>query len=84
MRDWITIDRENGQKVQGSKGHMIDIPVGPYALVSQHDMEAFENDPNSVRFEKTSHFVLELGKATYAVGMDMNPLKIGYWYDTSD
>lgn len=79
--NWIQYDTGNRQEIRGQSHH---IPPGPYILIDQHrESEFLQNFATMTGYEVSKDFKLSWGKATYAVGFN-GPIKVGYWYDTSD
>jgi hypothetical protein len=60
------------------------IPPGPYCHVSQFDEDRFLVNYYDFNLKLEKDFSLKHGCATFAVGPDFKPLKVGFWYDTSD
>ena len=58
---------------------------GPYTLIDQHDEDLCWREFFLRPLEWHKEFKLEFGKATYAINTHTGaPIKVGYWYDTSD
>lgn len=79
--NWIQYDTGNRQEIRDELDHR---PPGPYILIGQHqEAEFLQNFATMTAYEVSKEFKLEWGKATYAIGFD-GPIKVGYYYDTSD
>ncbi len=60
------------------------MPPGPYCHISQFDQEQFMLNPYSFSIKIEKEFSLQHGCVTFAVGPNYKPIKVGFWYDTSD
>jgi hypothetical protein len=63
---------------------LMPLPKGPYFLVKQTDLPAFEKNPTSVETLKTEELFIPWAYAAYVMGSNFEPLLVGYHYDTSD
>lgn len=78
---WIEYNTGSSQE---QKGELDSRPPGPYILVDQdQEHEFIKHFSTMTNYKVSNEFRLEWGKVTFAIGFD-GPIKVGYYYDTSD
>lgn len=82
-KTWEEIKTQTGKSENAS--WLVEMPRGPYFLVPQHEEEKFLKSFYTMIHEALPELQVKLGYATYAIDIATGmPMKVAYYYDTSD
>lgn len=83
MSKWKEIETKPG--VAEKIAILNETPRGPYFLIPQHEEQSFLKNFYSMSHVSIPTLEVKFGHATYAIDMITGmPIKVAYYYDTSD